>query len=197
MADMKSQGGLRWGGEITCPIRDHTELYMITEEDNGTVHREKVAVWYPEERYTLYIDGWVRGDSADHASLTLGETVVADVYVSGFSHGYDSEEWEIPLQMTQAEVAVLHNQDIVSVQSLELDHLNMEETTGNWFFQSATEVELPDHGVETGDLLTLELRVMDSYDRSYTRVIRQYQVQQDGEIVYYSAESNADMGKKE
>ena len=186
--DMKSAGGLRHVGEITCPIQDDTAFYMIVEEDNGTIHREKVAVWNPEERYTLFVDGWVRWASLEQSGLIPGAAEAVTVYISGFARGYDQGELGVPLQIAQAEVAVMCNQDIVEMQELETRSLNAEEATGHWFFRQDVDVAVPDNAVALGDVLTFELRVVDSYGRNYKQIISQYQVQQDGKVSPLSGE---------
>lgn len=180
--DMESAGGLRYTGEITCPIGDDAAFYIIVEADDGTIRREKVAVWNPEERYTLFVDGWVRWASLEQSGLIAEAVEAATVYVSGFSYGYGQGELMIPLQISQAEVIGLCGQDIIAVQALDIGSLNVESTTKQWVFQQDVDIAVPDDAAEAGDILTFELRVRDNYGREYTRIISQYQVRQDGGV---------------
>ena len=66
--------------------------------------------------------------------------------------------------------------------------MNAEEATGHWFFRQDVDVAVPDNAVAPGDVLTFELRVVDSYGRNYKQIISQYQVQQDGKVSPLSGE---------
>ncbi len=179
MVEMRSTGGLGFAGQITCPILDGTVIYLVVEEDGfGKTRSQRLEKWMPESQYDIMVDGWPRWASFENTGLVDGAEEVLDLSVS-FCGGPGLSE---PIRLTAAEIAVLRGQEEIKTQPVDLSSVDYDEYNDDWYLYCTEEVSITADMAEAGDYLTFELRVWDNYDRDYSRVLSQYQVQQDGKV---------------
>jgi len=179
MVEMRSTGGLGFVGQITCPILDGTVIYLVIEEDGfGKTRSQRLEEWMPEEQYDIFVDGWTRWASFEKTGLVDGAEEVLDLYVTCCGGPGLSE----PIRLTAAEIALMRGQEEIKKQSIDLSQVDYNEDSEDWYLHCTEEVSLTADMAMVGDYLAFELRVWDNYDRYYSRVLSQYQVQQGGKV---------------
>lgn len=179
MVEMRSTGGLGFVGQITCPILDGTVIYLVVEEDGfGKARSQRLEEWMPEEQYDIFVDGWICWASFEKTGLVDGAEEVLDLYVTCCGGPGLSE----PIRLTAAEIVLMRGQEEVKTQPVDLSLVTYDEYSDDWYLHYPEEVSMAADMAQVGDYLTFELRVWDNYDRYYSRVLSQYQVQQGGKV---------------
>ena len=179
IAEMSSTGGLGFVGQLTCPLKDDTVIYLVIEEDgSGTTRSQRLEVWFPEESYDVQVDGWVDWASFEKDGLVDGAKEVLDIYVNCFG-GPGLEE---SVQLKRAEIVVLRNREEIKTHPIDLSQVVHDEYSGDRYLHYTEEVVMEADMALAGDHLTFELRVWDNYDRYFSRILSQYRVQQGGKV---------------
>lgn len=88
-----------------------------------------------------------------------------------------------PIGITRLEVVVLCNDKIVATQPEDMTYAKPGEPGQAWGISKQVKIPIITGMAAEGDRLTFELRLWDSYDRYFSRVLSQYWIQNDGTLI--------------
>lgn len=176
-APMSRGAGLSYSGQITCPIKDDTAVYLVTEEE-GQSRSQLLETMYPESEYEVCLDGWVRWTALSQSGLAEDAFEPVQIFVS---HGAAAGLPE-PLRVRKMEIVLFRNEK--QVDALPLDLETGYGGKDEWYLSGEFDVPVDVPDAQEGDTLTFALMVEDNYGRRASRILSRYTVLADGRLEY-------------
>lgn len=165
--EMTPLGGLRYGAELICPIRDEPIVDVVIKTAGISRSKALVIPCFAGD-YRMDLGGYKRSAALELSGLKPGAREQVSIWLAAY-HLSD-------LTVRRAEVLTLLNDQPVAVYPLEL--APGEEEMHEW--ELDLPVELP--RAQAGDLLTFAVFAEDNYDRRLSYIISRYRVEDGGAL---------------